>query len=58
MKTAARRMLWSNFQHVTQDEFVASDCDNFSCVLGFAVAQGCGTKFTAYTKCINAASNP
>lgn len=27
-----------------------------SCVLGFAVAQGCGAKFTDYSKCINAAS--
>ena len=25
----------------------------FSCVLGFAVAPGCGADFTAYTKCID-----
>jgi hypothetical protein len=26
-----------------------------TCLLGYAVAGGCGTQFTAYTKCINAA---
>jgi hypothetical protein len=30
----------------------------FSCLLGYAVAPGCGTAFTTYTKCINAAGNP
>ena len=27
----------------------------FSCLLGYAVAQGCGSQFTAYSKCIDAA---
>jgi hypothetical protein len=28
---------------------------NFVCLLGYAAPQGCGTEFTAYTKCVNAA---
>ncbi|MBK8998466.1 MAG: hypothetical protein IPM35_22325 [Myxococcales bacterium] len=30
---------------------------NMVCVLGYAAAQGCGTQFTAYSKCIDAAGN-
>ncbi|MEZ4226929.1 MAG: hypothetical protein R3B13_38665 [Polyangiaceae bacterium] len=29
----------------------------FSCVLGFAVPQGCGSAFTTYSKCVNNAGN-
>nr|HMR04562.1 hypothetical protein [Polyangiaceae bacterium] len=31
---------------------------NFSCLLGYAVAQGCGSQFAAYTKCVDAAGKP
>lgn len=30
---------------------------NWSCVLGFAVAAGCGQQFTAYSQCIDSAGN-
>jgi len=42
---------WSTF-------LTCADTATFSCLLGYAVAEGCGPDFQAYTDCIDAAGNP